>query len=101
MRSRFKKVWCGSCATMQFAGECPHARFVDQREQLPADLYPWNVRGPWLNPMLTGADVAGLELRRAMRSPLLLPAPTIWTEYKACSCSSCSIGAPCANLAGA
>jgi hypothetical protein len=24
MKTRFRKVWCSSCSTMQFAGECPH-----------------------------------------------------------------------------
>lgn len=28
MRTRFKKVWCGKCSMMQFAGECGHAREV-------------------------------------------------------------------------
>ncbi len=31
MRTRFKKVWCGSCSSMQFAGECPHGRVVNAR----------------------------------------------------------------------
>jgi hypothetical protein len=28
MKSRFRKVWCSSCSSMQFAGECPHGRAV-------------------------------------------------------------------------
>jgi len=24
MKTRFPKVWCESCKTMQFVGECPH-----------------------------------------------------------------------------
>jgi hypothetical protein len=28
MRSRFRKVWCEACKSMQFAGECPHGRVV-------------------------------------------------------------------------
>jgi hypothetical protein len=26
MRTRFPKVWCEACKSMQFAGECGHAR---------------------------------------------------------------------------
>lgn len=26
MRTRFPKVWCAQCSTMQFAGECGHGR---------------------------------------------------------------------------
>lgn len=29
MRTRFRKVWCPTCASMQFAGECGHARVVE------------------------------------------------------------------------
>jgi hypothetical protein len=29
MRHRFKKVWCSECKTMQFAGECGHARQIE------------------------------------------------------------------------
>jgi hypothetical protein len=36
MRSRFKKVWCASCGTMQFAGECPHGRVEEAVDPLPA-----------------------------------------------------------------
>jgi hypothetical protein len=41
MRSRFKKVWCPSCSTMQFAGECGHGRIV---EPCPVDLaaFEWS-----------------------------------------------------------
>ncbi len=28
MKTRFKKVWCGECCTMQFTGECGHGRAV-------------------------------------------------------------------------
>ena len=29
MRTRFRKVWCPECASMQFAGECGHTRLVE------------------------------------------------------------------------
>jgi hypothetical protein len=29
MRTRFRKVWCPECSSMQFAGECGHARVVE------------------------------------------------------------------------
>ncbi len=83
---------------MQFAGSCSHPRVVDGREPYPPELLEtYNV--PALNPMMTGADVSGdLERASVRRRPLILVEPVPWRR---CSCSSCSVGAPCLNLAGA
>lgn len=35
MKTRFRKVWCSSCSTMQFAGECPHPQSAS-REVRPS-----------------------------------------------------------------
>ena len=70
MKTRFPKVWCDACKSMQFAGECPHPRVVDGRDR----------RAPWKAEALrmTAGDVAGEELRRVRGHVLTLPEPTRW-----------------------
>lgn len=54
MKTKFRKVWCVECRTMQFQGECPHAQRV-QRTATPAVAVSGiadsdkklKMRGPW------------------------------------------------------
>jgi len=42
VKTRFKKVWCESCHSMQFAGECPHGRVVaDPLPDKAKDFYEY------------------------------------------------------------
>jgi hypothetical protein len=81
MKTRFRKVWCSSCSTMQFAGECPHP------QQRPRIAWPAGVPPMALTIMdaamfgVTQADMFGAELRRH-RERLILPPLVHWTEYK-------------------
>jgi hypothetical protein len=47
MRSRFKKVWCASCGTMQFAGECGHGRVEMPAAATIADVRAKAEGSPW------------------------------------------------------
>lgn len=77
MKTRFRKVWCSSCSTMQFAGECPHPQSAP-RKVVP----PFSERAA----SQTGADLWGMEFRRFRAEQksreLILPPMTGWTEYK-------------------
>lgn len=68
MRTRFLKVWCDSCKSMQFAGECPHGRVIDAR-----------VVGGKEEEGLSKFDRWGLYGRNLPSSPLL-PNPYYFSE---------------------
>lgn len=63
MKTRFRKVWCASCSTMQFAGECGHAR----------------VEAPPRNVQLEARN-AEVVRRWPYRLPLILPTPVTYRE---------------------
>lgn len=96
MRTRFRKVWCSSCSTMQFAGECGHGRVEAPpatlvRESAIAEHHSWSTL--WRG------------LVRAARE-LVLPPVVGWREYKmdsngnmqAVPIRSCSCSVLCTNL---
>lgn len=85
MRTRFKKVWCGSCATMQFAGECPHGRV---EEAVDSVAHGFTARDNRIKVGLELAEPLDDEPVRRRRDPH-------------CSCRGCCVGAPCEGLAGA
>jgi len=71
MRTRFPKVWCSRCRTMQFAGECPHAQ---RPPEMPSYLRQAS--------SITAADSWGMELARFRARPeLVLPPITGFREY--------------------
>lgn len=69
MRTRFPKVWCEECRSMQFAGECPHVQRRDRTEPAARQREgEWRQECPGSKPGNIPA-LGGGELKRFLDGP--------------------------------
>lgn len=77
MKTRFRKIWCAQCSSMQFAGECGHGLFVDVDPKLRLVLAAVAERTPPYH-RAEAVDVA----MRGIAAGTLHPNPAIWKLYQ-------------------
>ena len=97
MKTRFRKVWCASCSTMQFAGECPHGRGLEVRPPVEQRALALHVEKVVPRVHEPSDQEVILVMHRN-----ILPVRAPWLPLRRrCSCRPCSVSMPCLNLAGA